>query len=197
MFLHKNENKTFLPYVVSLESVHDMQSSSLRGRSSNAAAAAGKRQQSKHLLFSTQMSSMRYMGGSHGGITGVEDSQETMLPETYNNDPAATQRVQLVTTSGHLMLTFPDDDSPSQLSSVAGTPREQYTQNRSMRFMAGSRGGITGVEDSQLSSVAGTPREQYHVQNSWEADHDHSDSAVHFLSVAGTPQDFSMVVKQA
>jgi hypothetical protein len=131
------------------------------------------------------------MGGSRGGITGVEDSQETMLPETYNRDPVATQRVQLATTSGHLMLTFPDDDSPSQLSSVAGTPREQYVQNRSMRLMGGSRGGITGVEDSQLPSVAGTPREQYHVQNSWEADHDYSDSAVHVLSVAGTPHDFS------
>jgi hypothetical protein len=52
------------------------------------------------------------------------------------------------------MLTYPEDDSPSQLSSVAGTPREQYAHNRSMRLHGGSRGGITGVEDSQLSSVA-------------------------------------------
>jgi hypothetical protein len=39
--------------------------------------------------------------------------------------------------------------------------------------------------------VAGTPGEQYHAQNSWETDHDHSDSAVHLLSVTGTPRDFS------
>jgi hypothetical protein len=57
--------------------------------------------------------------------------------------------------------------------------------------MGGSRGGITGVEDLQVSSVAGTPREQYHAQNSWEADHEYIDSAVHLLSVAGTPRDFS------
>jgi hypothetical protein len=118
---------------------------------------------------------------SHAGITGVEDSQETRLPEFYNRDPAATQRVQIAIASGCTSSTFDEDDDigPSQrLTMLVLVNYHQWLV----------------LLGKQSSSVAGTPREYYHAFN-WETSHENSDSAPQLLLVAGTPCFFSPATK--
>ena len=102
-----------------------MQSSSFRGRSKTTVAAhATKRLQSNHhpsnhFLYRRQSSSTNSMVVPQTGVAGVVDSQETTLPDHYNRDPAATQRIQVAITSARSSSTCNEDydiENPSQLS---------------------------------------------------------------------------------
>ncbi len=114
------------------------------------------------------------------GVAGVVDSQENKLPDHYNRDPAATQRIQVAITSARSSSTCDEDydiENPNQLSSVASTPCQYYhgsnwdtSQKRnSTAAQLLSVGGPPRCftlnpthlmyNGSQLSSVAGTPRD--------------------------------------
>jgi len=150
MFLHKKGKKNYL-YVDS-PSVQAMQASSLKNRGATSAGASAS---SRANLFNNN-SSRRYsctmVDSQEARREGVEDSQVTRLPDNYNRDPNATQRMQF-----SLLPSRSNTSTYGYIPDNIQLSRSHDAFDRDSRSQLST--GSLRAGESQFGTVPETPRE--------------------------------------
>ena len=138
--------------------MHAMHLSSLNNRGATIATGSSASSRGNHFNINQSRRNSFTMGDSQEARRAVEDSQLTRLPDNYNGDPNATQRVQVSLLSSRLSSSITNGDRSStsmpgniQLSrSHDEVDRDSPSQLSTCSFRVG---------DSQFGTVPETPRE--------------------------------------